>query len=141
MTTIVILLLLLPILAILVGAAFEKKKIPFLTPISKVFLKASTNSYNDFLVQSSMYFCPENKNNPFTQAVKIEMSETIFLYGLIANKVDPDNYIVYIPTSPNPTSGFIINVPKSKVTLLELSPEDIIKLTITCGAFTSINLH
>ncbi len=41
---------------------------------------------------------------------------------------------VFIPTTPNPTSGFFILLPKEKVEILEISIEDGLKLIISAGA-------
>ncbi len=41
---------------------------------------------------------------------------------------------VFIPTTPNPTSGFLIVVPESKVTKLDLSVAEGIKYIISLGA-------
>lgn len=40
---------------------------------------------------------------------------------------------VFIPTTPNPTSGFYIVVPRTEVTLLAMSVEDAFKLIISGG--------
>jgi uncharacterized membrane protein len=40
---------------------------------------------------------------------------------------------VYIPTTPNPTSGFIVMVPSSEVVELQMSVDSAMKMIITCG--------
>ena len=40
---------------------------------------------------------------------------------------------VFLPTTPNPTSGFLLFVPKSDVIELEMSVEDAAKLVISAG--------
>ncbi|MBE1294811.1 DUF502 domain-containing protein [Phycobacter azelaicus] len=40
---------------------------------------------------------------------------------------------VFIPTTPNPTSGFLLFVPEEDVTMLEMSVEDAAKLVISAG--------
>lgn len=40
---------------------------------------------------------------------------------------------VYIPTTPNPTSGFIVMVPKDEVVELEMSVDAAMKMMVTCG--------
>ena len=41
---------------------------------------------------------------------------------------------VFIPTTPNPTSGFLVLVPEEKVTKLEMSVSDGVKYIISLGA-------
>jgi len=40
---------------------------------------------------------------------------------------------VFLPTTPNPTSGFMIFVPRSHVTELEMSVEDALKMVVSLG--------
>jgi uncharacterized membrane protein len=40
---------------------------------------------------------------------------------------------VFLPTTPNPTSGFLLYVPESDVTLLDMTVEDAAKLVISAG--------
>ena len=40
---------------------------------------------------------------------------------------------VFLPTTPNPTSGFLLYVPRSEVIILEMSVEDAAKLVISAG--------
>ncbi len=47
--------------------------------------------------------------------------------------VDQDTLSVFLPTTPNPTSGFLLFVPKQDVTILSMSVEDAAKLVISAG--------
>ena len=40
---------------------------------------------------------------------------------------------VFLPTTPNPTSGYLLFIPKSDITLLDMSVEDAAKLVISAG--------
>jgi uncharacterized membrane protein len=44
-----------------------------------------------------------------------------------------ETYSVFLPTTPNPTSGFLLFVPRSEVTILDMSVEDAAKLVISAG--------
>lgn len=54
-------------------------------------------------------------------------------YGEVQNKTKEKVVNVFLPTTPNPTTGFYILVPEKDVTLLEMSVEDAFKLIITGG--------
>ncbi len=41
---------------------------------------------------------------------------------------------VFVPTTPNPTSGFLILVPEDKVTKLDMSVADGIKYIVSLGS-------
>lgn len=47
-------------------------------------------------------------------------------------------YTVFIPTAPNPTSGLIMHLPASRVTLIEVSVESAMKTVIACGAGSQV---
>lgn len=50
---------------------------------------------------------------------------------------DGDEVIsVFLPTTPNPTSGFLLFVKESEVTILDMSVEDAAKLVISAGLVT-----
>lgn len=42
---------------------------------------------------------------------------------------------VFLPTTPNPTSGFLLMVPEKEITRLSMSVEDGLKMVISGGAF------
>ena len=55
--------------------------------------------------------------------------------GEIARKTatEDDKTAVFLPTTPNPTSGFLLFLPKSDVIELDMSVEDAAKLVISAG--------
>ncbi|QIE54296.1 DUF502 domain-containing protein [Pikeienuella piscinae] len=48
----------------------------------------------------------------------------------------PEMISVFLPTTPNPTSGFLLFVPRADVVLLDMSVEDAAKLVISAGLVT-----
>ena len=44
-----------------------------------------------------------------------------------------DRVNVFVPTTPNPTSGFLLFVPKEDVVILDMKYEDAIKLIVSAG--------
>ena len=47
-----------------------------------------------------------------------------------------DTIAVFLPTTPNPTSGFLLFVPKKDVHILAMSVEEAAKLVISAGLVT-----
>lgn len=47
-----------------------------------------------------------------------------------------DVVTVYVPTTPNPTSGFIIFVPRDQIQALDMPVEDALKMIMTLGVVT-----
>lgn len=53
--------------------------------------------------------------------------------GEIAAKTPKEMVSVFLPTTPNPTSGFLLFVPREDVIILDMSVEDSAKLIISAG--------
>jgi uncharacterized membrane protein len=69
------------------------------------------------------------------------MNSLVYVLGLIAtdspdscNQATNKNLIsVLVPTAPNPTTGFLLMVPKEDLIFLEMKAEDAIKYIVSCG--------
>ena len=53
--------------------------------------------------------------------------------GEVQNQAGEEMVCVYIPTTPNPTSGYIVLVPQNEVKELKMSVEDALKMIISLG--------
>jgi len=53
--------------------------------------------------------------------------------GEIAQKIGQELVNIYVPTTPNPTSGFFIMLPKSDVIELDMSVDEAFKFIISTG--------
>lgn len=51
----------------------------------------------------------------------------------IQHRTDSDVVCVFVPTTPNPTSGFILMVPKSEIIELDMSVDEALKMIISLG--------
>jgi uncharacterized membrane protein len=78
----------------------------------------------------------------FKKAVLVEYpNKGIWSPGFVVNQGFPeakektslDLITIFIPLSPNPTSGFIILLPRKDVILLDMSINDAMKMVISCG--------
>ena len=58
--------------------------------------------------------------------------------GIIRDKVKEDLVNVFVPTTPNPTSGFLLMVPKKDLIYLDVSFEQASKFIVSAGT-TNIN--
>jgi len=100
--------------------------------VSSVY--SSVKQVSDTLFSSS--------GNAFRKALLIEYprkgSWTIALLtgvpgGDVANHLDGDFVSVYVPTTPNPTSGFFLMLPKSEVIELDMAVDEALKYIISMG--------
>lgn len=110
------------------------------------------NSLNNIPVVKSVYssikqvadvFINNSKDN-FKRVVMLEFpKENSWAIGFVSSdfllKVDADipekdaMITVFVPTTPNPTSGYLIIVPKTKVIDLDISIEDAMKIIVSGG--------
>jgi uncharacterized membrane protein len=59
--------------------------------------------------------------------------------GEVADKLAGDFVSVYVPTTPNPTSGFFLMVPRDEVKFLDLSVDEALTYVISMGAVSPTN--
>ncbi|MGB2321056.1 MAG: DUF502 domain-containing protein [Candidatus Puniceispirillaceae bacterium] len=53
--------------------------------------------------------------------------------GEVAEHIDIEMVNVFIPTTPNPTSGFLLFCPRDEIIYLDMSVEDAVKLVVSGG--------
>ena len=87
-------------------------------------------------------FSPSNKTS-FRTVVLVEFPRAgVYSIGFITSdqneeveaRIQEKVVCVFVPTTPNPTSGFLLLVPEDKVTKLEMSVPDGIKYIISLGS-------
>lgn len=87
-------------------------------------------------------FGTQNKNL-FNKVVLVEFPRKgVWALGFLTNKAQGEpqtttgmeTWTVFIPTSPNPTSGFLVMLPRQDITELEMSVGDGMKMIISGGA-------
>jgi uncharacterized membrane protein len=90
-----------------------------------------------------------HKKNLFDKAVLIEYPKkdsycigfiTSETTGEIPEKTKSEMVSIFVPTTPNPTSGFLLFLPKSEVIELEMSVETAIKLVMSAGMVSTDHL-
>ena len=56
--------------------------------------------------------------------------------GEVKDAIPDETVNVFVPTTPNPTSGFLLFCPKSELQYLDMSVEDAVKLVVSGGIVT-----
>jgi uncharacterized membrane protein len=88
------------------------------------------------------------KTNAFREVVLLEYPRKgIWTLGFITGTTngevraafDDEMVNVFVPTTPNPTSGFLLFVPRSDVRVLSMTVEDGIKMVVSTGILTPAN--
>jgi uncharacterized membrane protein len=83
-----------------------------------------------------------DKGRSFKQVVMVEFPRKgIFSIGFITSheleevqaKTEQDVTCVFVPTTPNPTTGFIVLVPKDEVVMLDMTVDEAFKMLLTLG--------
>lgn len=83
-------------------------------------------------------------SNNFDRACVVEFPRKgVFAIGFVATRAKgelaakipggEDVLTVFVPTTPNPTSGFLVYLPAKDVTILDMTVEDAAKLIISAG--------
>lgn len=84
----------------------------------------------------------KSQGDTFTRVVLVEYpKKDIFVLGFVTRgarwgAVDPrtrDVLLVFVPTTPNPTSGFLLLVPRTEAVALPISVEEGIRMVISGG--------
>jgi uncharacterized membrane protein len=106
---------------IISGVDLLMAKIPFLNTIYRVSKKVI-----------SMFSSSES--NGKKEVVYIEYpKEGLWVPAYVTNKQD-EWYVLFVPTSPNPTSGFTVLVHQSKVIKSALNIEEVTSFIVSVGA-------
>ncbi|CRX39489.1 DUF502 domain-containing protein [Estrella lausannensis] len=106
------------------------KKIPFISTVYKTsqdvihtVLKQDSNSFKQVVIVPFP--------NPTSHAVGFVTKEKM---ENVPGKEGKTMVGVFVPTTPNPTSGFIVLYDVSEVTYIDMKVEDALKYVISCGA-------
>lgn len=104
-------------------------KVPFISSVYSLFKQI----FQTFL---------SNKDRSFEKAVLLQYPrQGIWTIGFISSeskgeikkKIGDGMINVFVPTTPNPTSGFLLFVPEKDVIYLDMKVEDALKMVISCG--------
>jgi uncharacterized membrane protein len=88
--------------------------------------------------------------NSFKQVVMVPFpKEGMYMLGLIVREspqicidaIGEEMVSVLIPTTPNPTTGFLIMVKKSEITPVNITAEDAVKYIVSCGVIIPCEKH
>ena len=105
-------------------------------PVIRSFYSATKQIFQTVLAQ---------KSNAFREAILVEYPRrgiwaiafiTGETQGEVQNLTEQRTVNIFLPTTPNPTSGFLLFVPKEDVVPLKMSVEDAIKMVISGGIVT-----
>lgn len=121
--------------------------------MGRFFIKLSERILNRMPVIRSVYNATKQiletvlaqQSNAFREAVLVEyprrgMWAIAFITGTtkgeVQNVTKEECINIFIPTTPNPTSGFLLFVPKADLVSLDMSVEEAIKMVISGGIVT-----
>lgn len=97
-------------------------------------------------IVKSVYSASKQVMDTFSSSTKASFSATVlvefphagalavgFITGTILNPQGKTLYRVFVATTPNPTSGFLIMLPEESVTFTDITVEDGIKMIVSGG--------
>ncbi len=75
------------------------------------------------------------KTSPFSSVALVDIyGNDTLMTAFITDRHDNGMVTVFVPTGPNPTSGFIYHLPQQSVHPVAVSIEDTMRSVISCGA-------
>ena len=82
-------------------------------------------------------FQPDNKQN-FSKPVLITLDQgTNYLMGFVTDKYEEDRYSVFIPTSPSPVNGFVVQTTSESIKFIDAPSETVMRSVLSCGVGVS----
>jgi uncharacterized membrane protein len=121
--------------------------------MGRLFLRISERALRRMPVISGVYGTVKQifetvlkkQSNAFREAVLVEYPRrgiwaiafiTGRTEGEVQNTIEEEVINIFIPTTPNPTSGFLLFVPKKELIPLNMTVEEAIKMVISGGIVT-----
>tara|TARA_B100000963_G_C22622165_1_gene670497 strand:+ start:80 stop:694 length:615 start_codon:yes stop_codon:yes gene_type:complete len=117
--------------------------------IGKKFFEIFNNFLKKIPILRTIYSAIGQMTESFTKTDNTEKSVVLLEYprkgiwvvgfatkenqGIIKNKVQEDLVNVFVPTTPNPTSGFLLMLPKKDLIYLNVSFEQASKFIVSAG--------
>ena len=125
--------------------------------VGRFFVRTSERILNNMPIVRSVYSAIkqiletvlQNKATAFRQVVLIEYPRPgIWALGFVSGptkgevrrRLDRELVNVFLPTTPNPTSGFLLFVPKADTRVMNMTIEEGIKLVVSGGIVTPEDL-
>jgi uncharacterized membrane protein len=117
--------------------------------LGRKFLELFNNVLKKIPILRTIYSAVGQLTESFTQSEKNKKSVVILEYprkgiwvvgfatkenkGEISNKTNEDLVNVFVPTTPNPTSGFLLMVPKKDLKYLDMNFEEASRFIVSAG--------
>jgi len=117
--------------------------------LGKKFFEVFNNFLKKIPILRTIYSAIGQMTESFTKSDNSEKSVVLLEYprkgiwvvgfatkenkGIIKNKVNEDLVNIFVPTTPNPTSGFLLMLPKKDLIYLDVSFEQASKFIVSAG--------
>ena len=117
--------------------------------LGKKFLELFNNTLQKIPILRTIYSAVGQLTESFTQSEGTKKSVVIIEYprkgiwvvgfatkenkGEISKKTKEELVNIFVPTTPNPTSGFLLMVPKKDVTYLDMNFEEASRFIVSAG--------
>ncbi|MAE50505.1 MAG: hypothetical protein CMH27_01715 [Micavibrio sp.] len=119
----------------------------------RLFIRASEFIVNRMPIIRTLYNATKqifetvmaSKSQAFREPVMLEYPRKgVWSIGFVTGRTEGEvqriteneTINVFVPTTPNPTSGYLLFVPRSELKYLEMSVEEAIKLVVSAGIIT-----
>ena len=117
--------------------------------LGKKFFELFNNILKRIPILRTIYSAIGQMTESFTQSEKNQSSVVLLEYprkgvwavgfatkenqGIISNKIKEELVNVFLPTTPNPTSGFLLMIPKKELIYLDITFEQASRFIVSAG--------
>ena len=121
----------------LVGLIIKTKFGQFIFNLFEITLLKKTPGYK--MVKETVNQLFNRKSSPFSSVALIQIfqNETL-VTGFVTDEHQNGTSSVFVPTGPNPTSGFIYHLPNEYIHKIDVPVEDAMRSVISCGTGSSM---
>ncbi|HPP66688.1 MAG TPA: DUF502 domain-containing protein [bacterium] len=136
------LIILILILGFLAQNVFGKRLVRYL---EELFLRIPVFNRLYNFVHSILQHVFRKEKQIFHEVVLIHIADQISTIGFVTEKKSinrnkgADWWMVFVPTTPNPTTGLILEIHKNKLTVLPIDVETAMKVLLSFGIYDILN--
>jgi len=121
------------LLALLQGMFLKMPVVRFIYSLSKQLSDALSSTGSSSMFRKVVLFEYPRKG---CYAVGLMVTDELGEFE-VAKKLNTPLVAVFMPTAPNPTSGFLLFVPREDCTFLDMPVTDAMRIIVSCGAVLS----
>jgi uncharacterized membrane protein len=78
-----------------------------------------------------------SRRMPFSTVALVRVAENLTVTAFVTESHPDGTHTVFVPTGPNPTTGFILHVTAEQIDIVKVPVEKVVRSIISCGVGSS----